>query len=68
MAQKITTQLEKVSMGGLYPQGGTPTSMSLKNDDFPDREHSAYYYLKYVQQQNAANSVACRPEATSPGL
>jgi hypothetical protein len=64
MAQKISAQLEKVSMGGLYPQGGTPTNMSLKNDDFPDREHSAYYYLKYVQQQNAANSVACRPEAT----
>ena len=64
MAQKITTQLEKVSMGGLYPQGGTPTNMSLKNDDYPDREHSAYYYLKYVQQQNAANNVACRPEAT----
>jgi Neisseria PilC beta-propeller domain len=64
MAQKISTQLEKVSMGGLYTQGGTPTNMSLKNDDSPDREHSAYYYLRHVQQQNAANNVACRPEAT----
>ena len=50
--------------GRPVPAGRHPTGMSLKNDDDPDREHSAYYYLKYVQQQNAANGVACRPEAT----
>jgi hypothetical protein len=61
MAQKIVNSLDKVSMGGLYPQGGTPSGTSLKYDAAPTRDRSAYYYLDYVKQQNTANGVACRP-------
>lgn len=64
MARKISAQADKVSLGGLYPYGGTPSGNALRASGVDAvKERSAYHYLEYVKQQNASNGVSCRPSA-----
>jgi hypothetical protein len=64
MAKQISAMAEKVSMGGLYPWGGTPSGPALKGTGTTAvKEASAYHYMQYVKQQNVTNGVSCRPNA-----
>jgi hypothetical protein len=64
MARKISAQAEKVSLGGLYPYGGTPSGTALKASGVDAvKEKSAYHYLEWVKAQNTSNGVACRPNS-----
>jgi len=64
MARKISAQAEKVSLGGLYPYGGTSSGTSLKAAGVDAiKERSAYHYMEWVKNQNAANGVTCRPNS-----
>jgi hypothetical protein len=64
MAKQISAMAAKVSMGGIYPYGGTPSGITLKGTGAQAvKEQSAYHYLEYVKGQNAANGASCRPNA-----
>jgi hypothetical protein len=64
MARQISAMAQKVSMGGIYPFGGTPSGVTLKGTGAAAvKEQSAFHYMQYVKSQNAANGVSCRPNA-----
>ncbi len=53
----INQALEPASYGGIIAYGNQPVGCSLLNDQAPDRNHSAYHYMRDVK---AADSLQCR--------
>jgi hypothetical protein len=64
MARQISAMAEKVSMGGIYPFGGTPSGVTLKGTGTAAvKEKSAFHYIQHVKAQNATSGASCRPNA-----
>jgi hypothetical protein len=63
IAKQIFAITAKVSHGGIYPNGSTPSGVALMSKTSTAKEASAYYYLKHVKAQNQINGAACRPNA-----
>ena len=49
--------MEPASYGGLITYNGTPSGCTLKNNGAPDKNHSAYHYMRDVK---AADTLSCR--------
>jgi Neisseria PilC beta-propeller domain len=59
MAAAINDRMQPASYGGIVAYGGTPTGCSLENNLAPNKNASAYDYMKAVQ---AADKLTCRQD------